>query len=309
VRALFLLLVACSVPPPAPLKTKPVVLAEDQYMPMQVALSPDGTLAFFVNSGEVTTRDRDSWTLSRVRTDGNDTPHKIFEGMVANVAADATDVYFIGAEKLSSINTTIRRITHDGRDSDLVAGAADMILGFAIDDTNVYWTENTAGKIQMKPKRGGDTTTLASGQKEPIEIIVDRTHVYWIASDMLFRVPKHGGKTEPLIRTSLARSLLIYQDRIYWFGGSREANRGVLQSSTLTGNDVRDVVELVGVANDFAAASDGIYIVDSEEGALRRVVGHSVATVWDGESNAYIACAKDVLVWTDMNGGKVMRLR
>jgi hypothetical protein len=65
------------------------------------------------------------------------------------------------------------------------------VYGFAFDDTNVYWVDDTnVGTIMKAPKTGGATAVIAR-DTNPIAIAVDATSVYW--SDFggeIRRIPK-----------------------------------------------------------------------------------------------------------------------
>jgi hypothetical protein len=49
----------------------------------------------------------------------------------------------------------------------------------------VYWSNQLKlmGSVASVPKAGGVVTTLASGQIEPLDVVVDNTSVYWGTAD------------------------------------------------------------------------------------------------------------------------------
>jgi hypothetical protein len=60
-------------------------------------------------------------------------------------------------------------------------------ITLAVDDTNVYWIDQTSGyatpavgSILKVPIAGGTPTVLATGQDEPVDIAVDDKSVYWL---------------------------------------------------------------------------------------------------------------------------------
>jgi sugar lactone lactonase YvrE len=68
-----------------------------------------------------------------------------------------------------------------------LAGGAPVTLatssgsyGLALDDRDVYFTDDGAGTIWRVPQAGGDATLLAEGQQLPGEIAVDGLNVYWV---------------------------------------------------------------------------------------------------------------------------------
>lgn len=78
---------------------------------------------------------------------------------------------------------SITRIANDGTTTTLgtVIGAAltGGVTGIALDDTDVYWVDQTTvGTVMKVSKTGGTATTLAH-DTSPIAIAVDATSVYW----------------------------------------------------------------------------------------------------------------------------------
>jgi hypothetical protein len=64
------------------------------------------------------------------------------------------------------------------------------VFAIATDVDSVYWVTG-GGVVARAPKAGGPTTVLAGGQLAMGSfMIVDDTNVYWLASNMLFAVPK-----------------------------------------------------------------------------------------------------------------------
>lgn len=75
-------------------------------------------------------------------------------------------------------------------------------LGLAVDDTNVYWTNNLGGAVMQAPLGGGTPTVVASAQ-QPMLVAVSGTFVAWTerfnapslqwSSDAIGIAPKSGG--------------------------------------------------------------------------------------------------------------------
>jgi len=58
------------------------------------------------------------------------------------------------------------------------------------DRGELFWTCGSCGTVVKKSLSGGSSTTLASGQNNPISIAVDATHVYYGTNDALKRAAR-----------------------------------------------------------------------------------------------------------------------
>jgi len=54
-------------------------------------------------------------------------------------------------------------------------------FGIAVDETTVYWTEPTSGKVMKVARSGGQPVTVASGLNNPLHLVTDGTNLYWTA--------------------------------------------------------------------------------------------------------------------------------
>jgi hypothetical protein len=51
----------------------------------------------------------------------------------------------------------------------------------ALDDTNLYWSNEVEGSVNRVAKRGGTATALVRNQQRPYGVCVDTTYVYWLS--------------------------------------------------------------------------------------------------------------------------------
>jgi hypothetical protein len=86
---------------------------------------------------------------------------------------------------LETTNAPVAKVPLDGGAPVTLATAQAGTLGLAVDDRNVYWTNQLklTGSVASVPKAGGVVTTIASGQIEPLDVVVDSTSVYWGTAD------------------------------------------------------------------------------------------------------------------------------
>jgi hypothetical protein len=98
-----------------------------------------------------------------------------------------TYVYWVDGQFQES---RIMRVALGGGAPETLANVTGAI-SLATDDKFVYWGEST-GAIRRLPLEGGNAVVVAEGQKNPISIMVDATHVYWANSkgDNVVRLAK-----------------------------------------------------------------------------------------------------------------------
>ena len=52
--------------------------------------------------------------------------------------------------------------------------------GLAVDDSAVYWSDQSSGTVAFVPTGGGPGASLATAQTRPAAIAVDSSYVYWL---------------------------------------------------------------------------------------------------------------------------------
>lgn len=283
---------------------QPKWLARNQVMPDAIAMSPDGATMFVVNAGDLSNEGpRIDWTLTALPTSGGKGT-VIYRDVASELAADATHVYFVR-------DSAIYELPHAGGTPRLIARAAsadDMILGLAVDDGYVYWTEHVAGTVRRVPKHGGVATTLASHLTGPVRIAVDGKHVYWCETpimrdgdevtpqQILSRTDKQGGATQVVVRSGSVRELALAGDRIVWL-----ADHGRVMVTNKDGSLPRTLAVLSGAPQSLAVNADGAYVTDSVDGTLRRIGNDgSVTLLHRGRRTWGVIAVGKLVAWSDL---------
>jgi hypothetical protein len=83
---------------------------------------------------------------------------------------------------------TFYRSARDGSILTKLAAATtgDLVYQFAIDNSTLYWADNSAGAIYSVPFSGSQAvTTVATGQSGAFGIVVDSGAIYWSANALM----------------------------------------------------------------------------------------------------------------------------
>jgi len=88
-----------------------------------------------------------------------------------------------------------------------------------VDEAHVYWNESF--RTRRVPIGGGTAETIIDGGAWYHELVIDKTRVYWVPSDLkeliIMSADKSGAGQGPLCITSLRASQLTYDESwIYW---------------------------------------------------------------------------------------------
>ncbi len=131
------------------------------------------------------------WTmpgLGEVRRSGDNIPNKQTlasgQGEPSYLAADGQHVYWT-----ATTDGVIRRATTAGPATDFVTGQPSA-YALAERDANIYWATKNTGSLWRAPKSGGPPVKLAEPVTGVVSIVADPTHVYWVDSTGLKRVPQ-----------------------------------------------------------------------------------------------------------------------
>jgi hypothetical protein len=139
---------------------------------------------------------------------------------VYSLAADGTNVYWLGTQSLYSAPVTGGTATTLGTASG-VGGTPGTL---AIDATHAYWTGVALpndGAVYATPLAGGTTITVATSGDEGLGIAIDDTTVYWLSSNVnVLSVPKLGGAVNTLATTpSVNYAVAVDSTNLYWADG------------------------------------------------------------------------------------------
>jgi hypothetical protein len=101
-----------------------------------------------------------------------------------------------------------------------VSESAAAVVDFAIDDTNLYWTEAQSDQIMAAPKSTGLGSPIAENQYlyPPDLIATDGVSVYWTNNAGQIRsVPKQGGVSQ-LVASGIGQPIVSQPNYVSQFG-------------------------------------------------------------------------------------------
>jgi hypothetical protein len=161
---------------------QPVPLASGPALWLQT----DGTYVFWTDFGQTNGK------LTRINVDGSIRfPIASYQAYPDGLSLDATSVYWVnyGSGQVMHANK-------DGTDVHVIAtSAGGNPFWVAVDDTDVYWSNNVApdsgGGIYRAPKTAVNATptTFAARRGYPRGVAVDRDAVYWCEDDPVSPYP------------------------------------------------------------------------------------------------------------------------
>jgi hypothetical protein len=171
----------------------------------------------------------------------------------------------------------------------LYTGSAGLsVYRIDIDATNVYWTDNSGGRLQRIPIAGGTATTLASGQSGPSGIAVDAASVYWTSTGdgTIKKVPLAGGTITTLASgLSFPEYVAVDTTSVYWTDRSAGKVMKVAKSGGTATVLASGQTAPLAIAVDATSVYWCNYTIAFAGEAVRRVPknGGTIATIASGQ--------------------------
>jgi hypothetical protein len=131
----------------------------------------------------------DNAVRSAPLTGGSTTSVVVRVDDVDELHVDDTNLYWIESQKIMTV-------PKEGGKALKLAEGAGRIQRMALDETSVFFTvaenirDSATGQVCRIAKKGGIVTVLASEQRDPFDIAVDREAVYWTHENGVAKVRK-----------------------------------------------------------------------------------------------------------------------
>jgi hypothetical protein len=137
-------------------------------------ITADATYVYFVDRSDGLINKADQGLSKATPLGSGDVPW--------DIAVDATNVYWTEMGSAANIGKVMQASNVDGSNAVPLATLQGSPQGIAIDGSDVYWANQSAGTINKVPIGGGTVTVLAQCQQQPEDVAVDATSVYWTNS-------------------------------------------------------------------------------------------------------------------------------
>ncbi|WP_394845415.1 hypothetical protein LZC95_51340 [Pendulispora brunnea] len=210
----------------------------------------------------------------------------------------------------SSDRGQIWRVTKQGGWPELLVDPSKIsgqyILGLAVDDEAIYWTDLTRGTVLKRSKRDGIVTVLASEQNRPYRVVVDGTRVYWTVqgdfsanmtsakTGAVRAVDKRGGVPVTLAdKEQLPTELAMDDVSVYFASGPWGDRNGSIRRVPKRGGAVQVMVSDQSTIRALAARGGNVYFVEDRTPALSPFRGALLRVSVDG---AYAVLDPDVSI-------------
>ncbi|MBI5534983.1 MAG: hypothetical protein HY898_19805 [Deltaproteobacteria bacterium] len=201
-------------------------------------------------------------------------------------------------------------------DGSVIVSIKEVFDGYSpvVDETWLYWSELTKGRVLGMPVEGGTPLVLAENQYQPGNLVLTSTYVYWTNwadQGAVRRVNRNGGPVEQLADgLTSPGSLRIGAAYAYW----RESpyyGLGKLMRAPLSGGGATLFAE---VDNPFGLVIDDEFMYwtrgEPIKGAVMRVPldgGTSSVVASNQDHPCTILMDSTHLYWSNCRGGTVMR--
>ena len=199
----------------------------------------------------------------------------------------------------------VRAIPIGGGTVTTLASEQNYPDSIAVDDANVYWANQTTGRLRKTGLAGGPPVDVFSATGFAIYgVAVDATHVYWTGSDKLFAMPVAGGAPATLA------SGLDAPGGIALVGDEVVVRVAQAIDQVPTAGGAVTVVTTAQKPQAIAADAANVYWTESDSGAVMQAprAGGTPITLATGQNEPFGIAVDDRFVyWVTFFGDTIMR--
>jgi Cys-tRNA(Pro) deacylase len=231
---------------------------------------------------------------------------------LSGIGVSGGSVYWV-ASTVGSTSGTIMSVPIGGGAPVTLAHQSGAPSHLAVDETGVFWFDDTQGPIMSVPLAGGAAVTVATGGDGMSFLALDATSVYWMsASQGIMKAPKGGGAATLVAKSnppSPMAGLAVDAPNVYW--ATVPAN---IEEAPITGGTADLLASDPGFTPGAVAVdATSVYWVDLEGRVLQvPISGGAVTTLATGQNNPLAIAVDDTGVYWLDNGngtpGSVMKL-
>jgi len=170
---------------------------------------------------------------------------------IQTLTASAGFAYF-------STGAAVERVPSDGSAQPTKICSASDAISLAVDDTNVYFVENT-GTIRYAPIAQQNVSATLFGVYEALAVAIDTNNVYWVDTNgNVASRPKTGSQQPTTLATSVSLASNLVTDGVSLYWGDASNASAVHRMSTL-GGAVKTLATTAGPARVLALDATSVY--------------------------------------------------